>query len=119
MNVELLQQVKEAILAKPEKYDQDTFCGTECCIAGWALTIANPVLGAKLVPGTPQLSWDVLWSAARQSIGLTPLQMGNLCGCAEDWPSDFAAQYDAATTPEGRARVGAARIDHFIANGGE
>jgi hypothetical protein len=119
MNIGLMQQVKAAILAKPEKYDQDLFCGTECCIAGWALTIANPRLGEKIQ--TRQLdqdTWDSLWCKTRITLGLSGPQMALLCSCAEDWPADFREQYDAAKTDIERAMVGAARIDHFIATNG-
>lgn len=40
----LLRRVRDRILANPKKYDQDRWCGTECCIAGHIAVEA----GAKL-----------------------------------------------------------------------
>lgn len=123
MNTELLLAVKAAILEHPEKYDQDSFCGTECCIAGWALNIANPVMGARREQGISAVSmneqnWNDYWEVARKNMGLGCRQMAILCACAPDWPSVFRHGYESATDAEQRATVGAARIDHFIATNG-
>lgn len=37
----ILSWVKRKILAHPELYNQGSFCGTECCIAGWIDIKAN------------------------------------------------------------------------------
>ncbi len=38
---ELLEQVKQRILADPKSYMQTSFCGTQCCIAGHIDAIIN------------------------------------------------------------------------------
>lgn len=50
MNVELLQRIKQAILAEPRRLNMEVFfyeseeCGTIMCIAGWACALAGEEL---------------------------------------------------------------------------
>lgn len=43
--IEILREVEKRILRRPDKYDQTTWCGTSCCIAGHIAIVA----GAKSV----------------------------------------------------------------------
>jgi len=120
MNVELLEKVKQHILEEPrrlvmgrvklegepgttpkpnslmpiyaagntyESKQKFPDCGTMACIMGWA-RILDPV-------------------AARDG------GFGRLCD-ASTWPKRFRNRYAKAKTPIMRAKIAAARIDHFI-----
>lgn len=117
MNVELLLKVKEAILAQPEMYDQDEFCESAHCIAGFAVAIAEPQTWRLLkekADGPMQVSY-----AARRLLDVPDrFNWQSLCGHAWQWPAPFDDQYAVAESSLSRAQVAAARIDHFIATGG-
>lgn len=38
-NVELLEETLQFIKDNPDKHDQETFCGTAQCFAGWAVAL--------------------------------------------------------------------------------
>lgn len=123
MNVELLQKVKAAILAKPEEYNQYEWCGTAQCIAGHAVALALPEEYADAVKdGHDEVTLLVL------------NRKGEVLGFSEDdnedwyrsyrlfysdhWPPNLEGRYDNAKTPKERAQIGAERIDLFIATNG-
>jgi hypothetical protein len=116
MNVELLQQVKQAILAEPDKFRMDRWsCGTAHCIAGWACLLRDiPIVEGDFTTETVSGEYP----------GLVASKLLDLRGRAADklfytfgWPSRFRAPYLGATRRE-RAEIAAERIDHFIATDG-
>ena len=128
MNTELLIQVRDAILAHPEQYNQscwfhesgehnknDMRCNTPSCVAGWAIH-----LGA---PDREYVHADVVKTFARTLLGLTALQ-GDLLfdGCpvlsvkeTDDQSAFFDMTVDSVVAPN--AEKTAAVIDHLIATG--
>lgn len=138
MNVELLEKVKAAILAEPKAFDMGTWhritsphlgyshwgdtlcdsldeysseivlgCNTTHCIAGWAEVIAA-------ADGRVFDSLDTEHNAKRL-LGLDYTQARRLF-YADEWPFPFDRDYKYAAK---RAKIAAARIDHFIATNGE
>lgn len=113
MNVKLLRKIQKAILAKPERYDQNetcfpnSSCGTKACIGGWVQHF------------TKSADWGT-------RLGLDEAQLWRLCSGTEPkgfvfghkWPLKFLDAYKNAKTPAGRARVAVRRIDHFIKTNG-
>lgn len=127
--IKLLQQVKEHILAEPQKLDMEVFiedrgesCGTVACIAGW-----TTLLTTKLKPH--QCDEDLMYSAfsiARKELSLSISQAQRLfypwVGQSNDdrvetWPKKVWKCYKDGNK-EQKAAITAARIDHFIATDG-
>lgn len=124
MNVALLTQVRDRILAEPKRFEMSTFfgdvnltrpsdflepgCGTTACIAGW--TLALTAVGAE----------SVWWNAASKALDLTLTQTADLFYDG-GWPDPFRSQYWALAY-KGKystelAQIAARRIDHLIATG--
>ena len=117
-NFGLLLEVRAAILAKPETYSQEWFCGTAHCIAGHAVAIADPALWLNCRDGSDFDSKEVS-NRATELLRLSWDQDARLCSFPSTWPNRLRDRYLAATTDRERAEVAADRIDHFIATGGE
>lgn len=131
MNVELLQQVKQRILAEPEHFDMDYWvaetCGTVCCIGGWAARLSGFVHisadGETWFPtakgrralrdrGCFDDDPDVFAAALElEDDGATLFHV-------EAWPADLADRYASANSYFKRAQIAAERIDRFIATEG-
>jgi hypothetical protein len=133
MNVKLLEQVKRSILAHPKRFVMDSFieakkltgddfffaddgtevkfdhCGTAACIAGWTCLIK---MKQKAI--NAELNFHV---SGMGYLGLDGDEAGRLF-YAESWPREFYHRYNAARTQAKRAKIAAARIDHFIATEG-
>jgi hypothetical protein len=120
MNVELLQKVKQAILAEADRFDMHSWaeteqrdlscsiaskpsCGTTCCIGGWAAAIHNQLHDDSLHYMKGNLALGI--SAASQLFYV------------EEWPLVFSRAYEKETSPRERARIAAERIDFFIEKG--
>lgn len=130
-SIDLLRQVKRAILAQPNFYAQNRWvssvnsCGTTCCIAGWADFVVNGKAAhnkraKKLIVPTGQ-QWKVAdeWlEIAAEALGITLDESERLCEGSSEWPEDLAGAYAEAATAKERAKVAAARIEHFIATDG-
>lgn len=50
--VKILTWVKERITANPDQYDQNNWCGTRCCIAGWVCSYEVGLRGPLLTEQT-------------------------------------------------------------------
>ena len=116
MNVELLLQVKEAILAHPRKYDQDGFCGQRPCIGGHAVAIADANSWKQW--RKDKMAAMVIRDRAQVLLELNARQMHRLCSFASDWPHEFAHDYCFAKSAKDRAAIAGKRIDLFISSGG-
>lgn len=129
MNVELLEKVKQHILEEPRRLNMQYVliasstapCGTVGCVAGWAmfLTGAMDKYGYLIPSECHRDNYDI----AMEKLGLNKQQTGKLFDFSKwnigyHWPANFENAYNNAETPEERARVTVARIDHFIATNG-
>lgn len=64
MNKERLLELADIIeKAPPEEFDMQDWCGTACCIAGWAVKVYS--LDASR--GVRKVAGDVLWLSKKQS----------------------------------------------------
>lgn len=117
MNVPLLRQIQERILAEPEHFRMDVWsCGTAHCFGGWACVLN----------GIRSTGWDGTFTDDGESTYDTATRLLALRGdnserffLLSNWPFPFNEQYGAAATPAARARVAADRIDWFIRTNGE
>ena len=119
MNVKLLRRIAREIQKQPTAFDMrwlhtkdgaacnftELDCGTAHCICGWAAVllknsdIQNNRIGHEVF-GIDE------WQASRLFF-------------VRAWPDKFAQLYGKRKTPQAKAKVAAARIEHFIATGGE
>lgn len=131
-SIEILLGIKEAVLANPKFYDQNSFvedisiCDTTCCLAGWADYTVN---GSKAhnkraknylayledFDSGKDVNWEKIGAKA---LGLPALLAYKLFVDSTEWPHPFDERYQNARTYARRARVAANRIDHFIATDG-
>ncbi len=129
MNVELLLEVKKAILEEPLRIDMDTWanqdlavpCGTVGCIYGWGQALQTGLRGVDL--------WnyirDTVIDCAGSRVGPSenPFEITNEQASRlyfwEKWPLEYKNRLKVLfeQTP-GYAQVVADRIDHFIATEG-
>jgi hypothetical protein len=126
----LLRRVAKHILAEPRRYNQNdiisrgqpgepyiddlhTFpkCGTVACIGGWI-----NILTMKRLPSETDLHKRHL----ARVLGVPRKNLAHLVAgidAWDGWPQELNNAYDAASTPRERAKVAAARIEHFIKTG--
>ncbi len=122
MNVELLQEVKEKILAEPQSFDMCSWhrrskCGTTHCIAGWADVLVNQ----EEFPSTKSEAYY----ASLFGLGLQYEKTSRLF-YVEQWPEPFRTQYlekdllRSITQEDLKdlAQIAANRIDLFIETNG-
>jgi hypothetical protein len=123
LNVELLNKVKDAILAHPEQFNMDEWvgrgaCGTTACIAGWCCALS---LGGLERVRTRYFDFSRHYNVKREAQDLLGIQVPE----EEDdvtyelfysskWPIDLDRRYQDAETPLEKAQVAAERIDRFI-----
>lgn len=125
LNKQLIEQVRDHVLAEPRRYDQGTFgesvpvdispCGTQACLAGWAVMMA----GRMTLPEIIRSDSGVVMSEAALAMGLDDLQAENLFGW--NWPEPFAQEYsnaDAYEDSAARARVAGDLLNAVIATDG-
>lgn len=121
INVELLEKVRDKILAEPESYNQNKFwhvsaaapCGTTACIAGWAVALSCGDLKAL-----HSLTPVEVHAAARDLIGVTDGEAFSLFGGAGlSWPEPFCTLFDKAANAHARAEVAASYLNHIIKTG--
>lgn len=136
MNTPLLREVQEYILDEPKRFNMETWCdrsgespcGTTLCIAGAALTInagvaKRPILRALTSESLRPLY--TLWGCegysdvepvAAKLLDLTATETQRLFYDFQ-WPQPFRNLMANAETPEAKAAIGVARIEHFIQTG--
>lgn len=123
--VTILRQVKRAILAEPELYDQQLVpadsCDTPCCLLGWVVWMDSPSRFDELLRNdASEFEWD---EAAIKILGLEDIlpnveDQWRLFGSGCSWPAKFREALYASDTAAERAKAAAARIEHFIATDG-
>lgn len=132
MNVKLLRKVKKHILEEPKRLNMDFYgsaycndapaCGTVGCIAGWSALLSLAKIPedryerpALMKPEKAEAALEITHNQAERLFNEPWIvygprkQEGHL-----GWPVNFAKQYLEAETPEYRAKITAARIEHFI-----
>jgi hypothetical protein len=139
MNVELLKKVADEILARPEQFRMESWftpkldsipeCGTACCIAGWAITIATDArIEGKFAPLVARRGFSFgdagpvsscsAHVAAQKALDLTSAQ-AELLFYTYEWPPRFRDAYIESRNSTTRADVAFARIMHFIKTDGK
>jgi hypothetical protein len=122
---EILEEVKRRIVAEPEKYNQDSFCGTACCIAGHICAVTGALGPEGWVAPINAKRIDSIDRSASESLGEyeSPWLFGEINTDREYdedergpeyWPSDLSCDYVAAKTPLGKAAVGCKAIDGYL-----
>jgi len=112
MNVKLLKKVRDYIAKHPEKYDQSTWCGTACCIAGHAVALGRAATRKEVdhrLIGSVSLSID-----AQQLLQLEPSQAHRLFHSSWENVAYGRFRVDFDMPPGKRARIAVRRINHFI-----
>lgn len=122
MNVPLLREIQQRILAEPDAFRMDKWtCGSAHCIAGWACALRGYKLHRE--HDYTRRKWHVferhvpIAIAARALLGITSDKAGNLFHVAT-WPEQFLSAYDRTTNRTARAAIATERIEHFIATDG-
>lgn len=111
---QLLLEVKDWIIKHPESYDQDHWCGTQCCIAGHLVLRAGIARqdddGGFIYPGGKRCSDHEIVKEAASLLG------GDYFLC-DPLSNEIQVLFDASRGDEHRddPQVGANRIDNFIA----
>ena len=124
---ELLETVKQRILEHPGDYDQATFCGTACCIAGHIDVVLNG-LHAHVMrpfkskgadrPDVEQIAMDALGETETLWLfGQPRAEFDDDDHEDEDdpdfWPLDLSREYNSAGL-SGRAKVACKAIDMYM-----
>jgi hypothetical protein len=117
MNVQLLNEIKNYILANPESYNQGVWaektdserCGTKCCIAGFACLLTNSRNFDTKLKANPYGSFVSEWG--QELLGLDRSQANELFLM---WDAPYTGLYYQTKTAQGRAQVGADYINYFI-----
>jgi hypothetical protein len=121
---ELLEEVKRRIVSNPFNYNQNTFCGTVCCVAGHIDCVVN---GAEVHNARPaRSSFRVVDNEATAALGeaSSPWLFGQVRDALEEddaeddpdyWPLDLSIKYVDADGAEERAAVACEAIDRYLA----
>lgn len=124
---EILEEVKRRIVADPGIYNQDTFCGMQCCIGGQIDVILNGLEAhnarTRDRDGVTFIANQALVAIGEESpvwlFGQTNTDVADDDIDEEDqndyWPNDPSINYESSETPAERALVGCQAIDRFIA----
>jgi hypothetical protein len=114
MNVKLLRKVKRWIEEHPESYTYDWLangCGTRGCIAGHTLLLGRKDLKGKRTAEIEKILHKeqrggdgIFTGAARKLLRISEPAAARLF---INWPAPFSASLN-------KAKVAAARIEHFI-----
>ncbi|UBF29915.1 hypothetical protein K9N68_37530 (plasmid) [Kovacikia minuta CCNUW1] len=145
MNINLLEQIIEAIDREPQRFDMEFWsrkvkptedsknthsCYTTQCIAGWAVVIdrqLNPLTDFAFYLATNPQHGDIssfisngldIEETAQEAIGLDEDDAERLFFVGS-WPFEFREPYYNATSDQERATIAIARIRHFIETYGE
>lgn len=117
MNVRLLRKIAKVIQEKPRKLDMAVLhsngkgmfrpltCATAHCICGWGAVLANRP--------------DIDASISSEPVFGIDSGMRNRLFWVGRWPQQFRESYRARKTQAAKARVAAARIEHFIKTAGK
>jgi len=127
----LMEEVKRRLMLDPDRYDQNIFCGSPCCIAGHIDTLVNG-LNAHLGHATGETITAACIALNEASpIWLFGATLDNeMCekllehGEAtvapdpDSWPADLSLRYLDAQFPAEQAAVACDAIDRWLAEKG-
>lgn len=124
--LELLEEVKRRITADPGAYNQNTYCGTACCIAGHIDVILNGPekhvsRGINTQDAITQIS-DIALEALGEPEDIwlfaqtndDPDEWDDEDLSTDCWPSDLSVEYVQARNAAERAAVGCKAIDRYL-----
>jgi len=124
---EILEQVKARIIAHPETYNQNSFCGTECCIAGHIDVIINGLEAhnargsdgswMKMVEDIEQVALEAIKEPSPKTwlFGQAePDEEDNYEDDPDYWPLDLSQEYYEAETTLERSKVACKAIDRYL-----
>lgn len=128
---EILEKVKERIMAEPLNYDQHDFCHMACCIGGHIDVILNG-MESHLAKSRARNGVGEINDLATRAMGASfaPWLFGSIrpsdeIDYDEDdvndpdyWPADLSDEYVEAGSGPNRALVGCKAIDRYIAERG-
>lgn len=144
MNIELLHEVQQHILAEPvrfnmndwwyvgmsapfedlkiperrDKFARNPSCHTTACIAGWALALRPDFEFISVNQIDPDyINSDSVETTAATLLGITTEAATRLFHC-EKWPANYAVAFYNTSNPPSKAKIACERIDHFIATNG-
>lgn len=125
MNTRLLNQVANAILDEPTKFnmqdwvmaDDQSPCGTSACIAGHVVIQSRGYRKVSSLLKNEQTDAVYIPDDARTALGLNYVESLPLFHVG-NWPRGFKGPYRNAKTPEERADAAFWRIQYFIASNG-
>lgn len=121
-------EVKRAILAQPEAYDQSDAgmrrimnreaqhsCKSPACIIGWAIYLIGQQLAPKEREQLEEAYTDIRYATsisplARKTMQITEKQFWALY-CYEYWPKKFHTEKNPSP------KIAAQRLDHFLRTG--
>lgn len=105
---ERLEWVKAQITKCPEKYDQSSFCGTPCCIAGW--------LDIKMVGVREHMEADArnVWRDALAALGIPEFAATPWIFRPNFFGSDKFQEFFRARNKKQKARVACRAIDAYL-----
>src|SRR4051794_35671812 len=114
MNLALLLEIADRIAKQPAAFDMREWaaksdCGTEACIAGWAMLLSDiePALGPS------DECHEVNFNDGARLLDLS-LSEAQALFHLHRWPTEFWWQYRVAKTAEEAAVIAVRRIHHFI-----
>lgn len=109
----LLTAVKHQIRLHPDEYNQNSFCGTACCIGGWMFTLVTGLATWEVVGGKVSefASWCLTGSddVALPWLLTTTTDKEN----RHMWPVDISKKYITGDA-RGRAEAGCEAIDRWM-----
>jgi len=118
--IDMMRRVIEAILAEPEYFDQNHFpaqgdtCQTPCCGAGWVVWCANPDLYIQSLS-----IFDMGDQWVRLAEKILEVNTGDaLFWHPCQWPYKFWKEWSYDNSSLEKARLVAARWEHYIATDG-
>ena len=122
MNVPMLLQIRDQILAAPDSFRMDTWsCGTAHCIAGWACVLAgDPVADQTRYPGDQRTRLG--WLPHDRALRVMGLSAGRWDSCdlfhVSAWRPPWSEMYDLARLRAERAQIAAWAIEDYILTDG-
>ena len=86
MNVENLRTLAHELRADPDTFDQRSWCGTACCIAGHAAAMSG-------YEPRHDFDWEGVEAAARGWLDLPGRDAYVLYATAQSWPQPFKERF--------------------------
>lgn len=127
MNVDLLREIAEVIMSKPNHFNMNSWhCDTQHCIGGWAQVLSNAPQTKDPEAMANLLGIEFVRETDRDIVDEGDIHAAEGCQAGrlfyqENWPEEFivCGDDDCPDHPyRSDAEAAAHRIDHFIATKG-